>query len=64
MIRTRGNAKYETVVTVIGEKQVTKKVNKMAGFNDPNFCQPMTFKLNFTFVLFCFIFSIREEMDD
>ena len=36
----------------------------MAGFNDPNFCQPMTFKLNFTFVLFCFIFSIREEMDD
>ena len=25
MIRTRGNAKYETVVTVIGEKQVTKK---------------------------------------
>lgn len=36
----------------------------MAGYNDANFCQPMTFKLNFTFVLFCFIFSIREEMDD
>lgn len=31
----------------------------MAGFNDPNFCQPMTFKLNFP--SFCFVLFLVSE---